>query len=97
MAFQAADVSMENDVFIIERLFRTTKIFPQQYKKIKALPPFGYYLEFQDRKRVYVLFGPDEIVKQFTSSKSNNTMNEIEARINRETKLNKSLFEASFN
>ena len=84
MAFKTADVSIENGVFIIGRLFGIKKISAQQYKKIGTLLPFGYYLEFEDRKRVYVLFGPDEIIKQFTSSKSNEIIEEIKSLIHQE-------------
>jgi len=84
MAFKTADVSIENGVFIIGKLFRTTKISSQQYKKIGTLLPFGYYLEFEDRKRVYILFGPDEIIKQFTSFKSNDIIEKIKSLIHQE-------------
>ena len=88
MAFKAADVSIENGVFVIEKLL-TTKISSQRYKKIGTVLPFGYYLEFEDRKRVYVLFGPDEIIKQFTSSKSNEIVEEIKSLIHQELQVKK--------
>ena len=89
MAFKTADVSLENGVFIIGKLFWTTKISSQRYKKIGTVLPFGYYLEFEDRKRVYVLFGPDEIIKQFTSSKSNEIVEEIKSLIHQELQVKK--------
>ena len=84
MAFKTADVSIENGVFIIGKLLSS-----QQYKKIGTVLPFGYYLEFEDRKRVYVLFGPDEIIKQFTSSKSNEIVEEIKSLIHQELQVKK--------
>jgi hypothetical protein len=83
LGFKTADVSIENGVLFISKLFWTTKVPSQQYRKIGTLLPFGYYLEFENGKKVYVLFGPDEIIKQFTSSKPNEFIDEIKSLINK--------------
>lgn len=87
MAFKTADVSIENGVLLVRTLFKTTRIDLQQYKKIGTLSSFGYYLEFEDGKRVYVLFGSNEIIRQFTSSKRNEIIEEIQSLIHRELQV----------
>lgn len=82
MAFKAADVSIENGVLYVSNLFGTTKIPSRQCKKVGALLPLGYYLEFEHGRRAYVWFGADEIIRQFTSPRSDEIIEEIRGLIN---------------
>jgi hypothetical protein len=77
IAFKAADVFIENGEIYISKLFGTAKIPSRQCKKVGALLPLGYYLEFENGRRVYAFFGPDEIIRQFTSSRPDSIMSEI--------------------
>jgi hypothetical protein len=82
--FKTADVATENGVLVISKLFGNTRIPSQQLRKIGSLLVFGYYLQFENGKRVYVLFGPDEIISQATSSRPNDIFDKIKSLINQE-------------
>ena len=84
LGFKTADISIENGVLVISKLFLTRKVPSRQFQKLGTWQPFGYFLEFEDGKKVYVLFGPDEIIKQFTSSKPNEKLEQIKLAINKD-------------
>jgi len=83
LAFNTADISIEKGSLIITRLFRTSRIPIKQYKKIGSIP-LGYYVEFEDGRRTYVLFGPSELVRQFIASQENQIINEIKLLMDQE-------------
>lgn len=85
LGFKTADISIEHGVLLIRKLFWTTRVPCHQCRELGTLFPFGYFLEFENKKRVYVLFGPDQIIRQFFSSKPNAVVEQIKSRINNST------------
>lgn len=83
LASRIADVSVENGTLFISRLFITTTIHARRLRKIGSLAPLGFYLEFDTGKKVYVLFGAEEIIKQVINSKSNRVVSEIKSAIDK--------------
>lgn len=84
LAMKTADVSIENGKFLIRTIFKRVQKSFDEFKKVGDFSPIGFYLEFEGNSKVYILFVPDDIVKQFTVSKSDKIITSIAKVIDRE-------------
>lgn len=84
LALKTADVSIENGKFLIRTIFKRTQKNFDEFKKVGNFSPIGFYLEFEGNSKVYILFVPDDIIKQFTASKADKITDSIAKVIDRE-------------
>lgn len=89
LLLKTADVSIENDKFLIRTIFKSRNKDFQEFRRISELPPFGFYLEFEGTYKVYVMFLHNDMVRQLTDSKANKVIDSIAEIIEREIKSTK--------
>jgi hypothetical protein len=77
-----ADVIIVKDYFKIKKLFYVKKIRISQLVKIER-SIFCYVLVFDDLKKVYVAYGPDELIRLFFSSNPNKFIDDIKLIIDK--------------
>ena len=66
LSLKIADVYVENGKFLIQTIFKRTRKNVNEFRKITISSPFGFCLEFKDNTKVYILFRPDDLLKNFT-------------------------------
>lgn len=84
LALKTADVSIESGKFLMRTIFKRAQKNFSDFKKIGDFSPLGFYLEFEGNSKVYILFVPEDILKQFTASKSKKIIDSIAKVIDRE-------------
>jgi len=84
LAYKTADVSIENKELLIEKFLWSKRIPLEKSIKVRSFFTIGYYLEFEDKRTVYVLFGIDELYKHGFWMESNPTIEKVKLILKRE-------------
>ena len=82
--FTYADIYLENSSIILKKLFQVKKVPVSECSRIgKALMPLTYYIEFEEKQRVYFFLTAPKILRRLSSSDSDIIVKEITSKIRR--------------